>query len=166
MQACRACCGAGALEQGDGVDDGNSARAALLGNVDMATPPDARGDAVCRRRRLGSNANDDDLAASIEQIAEARREVDVNRYDTGAIGGKSAAYYDEDEYDSNGNLLPPRRRPFNWRVFWSFTGPGWLMSIAYLEPGNIESDLQAGAFGGYQLIWGLFLSTAIGLGLQ
>ena len=166
MQACRACCGAGALEQGDGVDDGNSARAALLGNDDVATPPDARGDAVCRRRRLGSSANDDDLAASIEQIAEARREVDVNRYDTGAIGGKSAAYYDEDEYDSNGNLLPPRRRPFNWRVFWSFTGPGWLMSIAYLDPGNIESDLQAGAFGGYQLIWVLFLSTAIGLVLQ
>lgn len=25
------------------------------------------------------------------------------------------------------------------------------MSIAYLDPGNIESDLEAGAIGGYQV---------------
>ena len=24
-------------------------------------------------------------------------------------------------------------------------GPGWLMSLAYLDPGNLESDLQQGA---------------------
>uniref|UniRef100_H3CB53 Solute carrier family 11 member 1 n=2 Tax=Tetraodon nigroviridis TaxID=99883 RepID=H3CB53_TETNG len=31
------------------------------------------------------------------------------------------------------------------RKLWAFTGPGFLMSIAYLDPGNIESDLQSGA---------------------
>ena len=31
---------------------------------------------------------------------------------------------------------------FSWRMLWKFTGPGWLMSIAYLDPGNIEADLQ------------------------
>lgn len=36
----------------------------------------------------------------------------------------------------------PTTVTFNWRKLWSFTGPGWLMSIAYLDPGNIESDLQ------------------------
>ncbi len=45
-------------------------------------------------------------------------------------------------------------------------GPGWLMSIAYLDPGNLESDLQAGAYTGYQLIWVLFVSTCAGLVLQ
>ena len=40
------------------------------------------------------------------------------------------------------------------------------MSIAYLDPGNLESDLQAGAYTGYQLIWVLFWSTIIGLILQ
>ena len=24
-------------------------------------------------------------------------------------------------------------------------GPGWFMSLAYLDPGNLESDLQQGA---------------------
>lgn len=40
------------------------------------------------------------------------------------------------------------------------------MSVAYLDPGNLESDLQAGAYAGYQLIWVLFASTAMGLVLQ
>jgi len=30
------------------------------------------------------------------------------------------------------------------RKLWFFTGPGFLMSITYLDPGNIESDLQQG----------------------
>eukprot|EP00038_Savillea_parva_P031937 m.92052 g.92052 ORF g.92052 m.92052 type:complete len:563 (+) comp9942_c1_seq1:3261-4949(+) len=55
---------------------------------------------------------------------------------------------------------------FSFRKLWAFTGPGWLMSIAYLDPGNIESDLQAGAIGGYALMWVLWWSTVIGLVLQ
>lgn len=42
---------------------------------------------------------------------------------------------------------------------WMYTGPGWLMSIAYLDPGNIEGDLLAGTHGGYGLIWCLGLAT-------
>ena len=55
---------------------------------------------------------------------------------------------------------------FSWRLLWAYTGPGWLMSIAYIDPGNLESDLQAGAYTGYQLSWVLFLATACGLLLQ
>lgn len=40
------------------------------------------------------------------------------------------------------------------------------MSIAYVDPGNLESDLQAGAYGGYQLIWVLFTATLLGFFLQ
>ena len=34
---------------------------------------------------------------------------------------------------------------FSFKKLWAFTGPGFLMSIAYLDPGNIESDLQTGS---------------------
>ncbi|EEY59294.1 Metal Ion (Mn2 -iron) Transporter (Nramp) Family [Phytophthora infestans T30-4] len=37
----------------------------------------------------------------------------------------------------------PHRPRFSWSVFWSYTGPGWLMSMAYLDPGNLEADLQS-----------------------
>ncbi|KAK3536973.1 hypothetical protein QTP86_029302, partial [Hemibagrus guttatus] len=55
---------------------------------------------------------------------------------------------------------------FSFRKLWAFTGPGFLMSIAYLDPGNIESDLQSGAVAGFKLLWILLGATIIGLLLQ
>ncbi|XP_042302479.1 natural resistance-associated macrophage protein 1 [Sceloporus undulatus] len=52
---------------------------------------------------------------------------------------------------------------FSFRKLWAFTGPGFLMSIAYLDPGNIESDLQCGAVAGFQLLWVLLWATVLGL---
>ncbi|XP_044512554.1 natural resistance-associated macrophage protein 2-like [Gracilinanus agilis] len=55
---------------------------------------------------------------------------------------------------------------FSFRKLWAFTGPGFLMSIAYLDPGNIESDLQSGGVAGFKLLWVLLLATIAGLLLQ
>uniref|UniRef100_A0A0K0DXH7 Protein Malvolio n=1 Tax=Strongyloides stercoralis TaxID=6248 RepID=A0A0K0DXH7_STRER len=55
---------------------------------------------------------------------------------------------------------------FSFRKLWAFTGPGFLMSIAYLDPGNIESDLQSGALAKYRLIWVLLFAHIIGFLLQ
>nr|CAB3266101.1 natural resistance-associated macrophage protein 2-like [Phallusia mammillata] len=60
----------------------------------------------------------------------------------------------------------PDMPAFSWRKLWAFTGPGFLMSIAYLDPGNIESDLQSGAIAGFQLLWLLLLATIMGLLMQ
>ncbi|KAI4315024.1 hypothetical protein L6164_027874 [Bauhinia variegata] len=59
-----------------------------------------------------------------------------------------------------------RAPPFSWRKLWLFTGPGFLMSIAFLDPGNLEGDLQSGAIAGYSLLWLLMWATAIGLLVQ
>lgn len=48
----------------------------------------------------------------------------------------------------------------------AFTGPGWLMSIAYVDPGNLEADLQCGAQFGYKLLWALLSATVVGLAMQ
>lgn len=55
---------------------------------------------------------------------------------------------------------------FSFKKLWKYTGPGFLMSIAYLDPGNLESDLQSGAVAGYSLLWVLFWSHVIGLIFQ
>ena len=60
----------------------------------------------------------------------------------------------------------PPRFHFSWRKLLKFTGPGWLMSLAYLDPGNLESDLQQGAYTGLRLVWVLFWATVMGLMLQ
>lgn len=53
-----------------------------------------------------------------------------------------------------------------WRKLLAFSGPGWLMSIAYVDPGNLEADLQCGAQFGNQLLWVLLWATGVGLGMQ
>ena len=69
---------------------------------------------------------------------------------------------DTDEEGADRDFLPK----FSWRKLWMFAGPGFLMSIAYLDPGNIESDLQSGATAGYALLWLLMWATIMGLLIQ
>ncbi|KAI9294837.1 Nramp-domain-containing protein [Neoconidiobolus thromboides FSU 785] len=65
--------------------------------------------------------------------------------------------------NKDANLL---QREFGLKNFWLFSGPGWLMSIAYLDPGNLESDLQAAALCGNSLLWILFWAHFLGLMIQ
>jgi natural resistance-associated macrophage protein len=60
----------------------------------------------------------------------------------------------------------PYRFQFRWKKFLSFVGPGFLMSLAYLDPGNIEADLELGSYTSYNCVWVLWWSTLIGLMLQ
>uniref|UniRef100_K1QMU2 Protein Malvolio n=1 Tax=Magallana gigas TaxID=29159 RepID=K1QMU2_MAGGI len=55
---------------------------------------------------------------------------------------------------------------FSLRKLWAFTGPGFLMSIAYLDPGNIESDLRSGSVAKFKLLWVLMSATFLGLLMQ
>ena len=55
---------------------------------------------------------------------------------------------------------------FNARTLWRFMGPGFLMCIAYVDPGNFESDLQAGTLFGYKLLWVLLWATLGGWYIQ
>ncbi|KAF4694634.1 hypothetical protein FOZ60_007600 [Perkinsus olseni] len=59
-----------------------------------------------------------------------------------------------------------RRAKFSMRTFFRYAGPGWLMSLAYLDPGNLEADLQSGVYTGFQLSWVMLLAHAVGLLLQ
>lgn len=63
-------------------------------------------------------------------------------------------------------LGPPYKFKLSWRKLWAFMGPGWLMSLAYLDPGNLEADLQQGAYTRLRLTWVLWWSTVLGLVLQ
>lgn len=53
-----------------------------------------------------------------------------------------------------------------WRKFLPYVGPGFLVSLAYLDPGNLETDLQAGANHGYELLWVILLGLIFALIIQ
>ncbi|GJP45543.1 hypothetical protein CLOM_g4926 [Closterium sp. NIES-68] len=111
------------------------------------------------------------------ELAEEEEEEDGSEFLERARSYEEAAderaYEPEEQIDVSRYSLPlqtaddkPDGFRFSWRRFCLFVGPGFLMSIAYLDPGNLESDLQAGAQTGYSLLWILFWSTALGLLLQ
>eukprot|EP00245_Coleochaete_scutata_P003495 TRINITY_DN1511_c0_g2_i2.p1 TRINITY_DN1511_c0_g2~~TRINITY_DN1511_c0_g2_i2.p1 ORF type:complete len:568 (-),score=102.99 TRINITY_DN1511_c0_g2_i2:532-2235(-) len=58
----------------------------------------------------------------------------------------------------------PEKR--GWRKLLAYVGPGFLVAIAYIDPGNFESDLQAGALFKYELLWVLFWASVAGLLIQ
>ncbi|KAL3526845.1 hypothetical protein ACH5RR_011501 [Cinchona calisaya] len=73
---------------------------------------------------------------------------------------------ESNEGGENDDVYSTKTPPFSWKKLWLFTGPGFLMSIAFLDPGNLEGDLQAGAIAGYSLLWLLLWATAMGLLVQ
>eukprot|EP00746_Dinoflagellata_sp_MGD_P010456 gnl/MRDRNA2_/MRDRNA2_121591_c0_seq1.p1 gnl/MRDRNA2_/MRDRNA2_121591_c0~~gnl/MRDRNA2_/MRDRNA2_121591_c0_seq1.p1 ORF type:complete len:553 (+),score=66.42 gnl/MRDRNA2_/MRDRNA2_121591_c0_seq1:44-1702(+) len=87
---------------------------------------------------------------------------------TDAIVDENGAEIDCRNEEDDVELMPidPPETTFSCKTFMAYAGPGWLMSLAYLDPGNLESDLQNGAYTGYSLIWVLFLCTIAGLILQ
>ncbi|XKL69147.1 hypothetical protein PGB90_006916 [Kerria lacca] len=72
----------------------------------------------------------------------------------------------KETYFKETKVLIPETDGFSFRKLWAFTGPGFLMSIAYLDPGNIESDLQSGTIVKYKLLWVLLSATVLGLIMQ
>ena len=52
------------------------------------------------------------------------------------------------------------------RRFLSFAGPGYLVSVGYMDPGNWATDLAGGAKFGYALLWVILLSNLMAMFLQ
>jgi manganese transport protein len=47
-----------------------------------------------------------------------------------------------------------------------FMGPAFIASVAYIDPGNYATNIQAGAQLGYALLWVIFASNLIGMLVQ
>lgn len=53
-----------------------------------------------------------------------------------------------------------------WRRVLAFSGPAYLVSVGYMDPGNWATDLDGGAHFGYRLLWVLVMSNAMAILLQ
>jgi manganese transport protein len=53
-----------------------------------------------------------------------------------------------------------------WRRFLAFSGPAFLVSVGYMDPGNWGTDIEAGSKYGYRLMWVLLLSNFMAVLLQ
>src|SRR6187401_3015778 len=57
-------------------------------------------------------------------------------------------------------------QPSFWRRLFAFSGPAYLVSVGYMDPGNWATDIAAGAKLGYALLWVLLMSNLMAVLLQ
>src|SRR6202167_4153475 len=61
------------------------------------------------------------------------------------------------------SLLGQRR---GLQAFLPFAGPAVIASVAYMDPGNFATNIQAGARYGYDLLWVVVLADVIAMLFQ
>jgi manganese transport protein len=63
------------------------------------------------------------------------------------------------------SIIVPEGKSF-WRKLLAFAGPGYLVSVGYMDPGNWATDIAGGAQFGYTLLSVILLSNFIAILLQ
>ena len=64
-----------------------------------------------------------------------------------------------------GSVGVDARAPF-WKQFARFAGPGLLISVGYMDPGNWATDIEAGSVFGYRLLFVVLLASLAAILLQ
>jgi manganese transport protein len=67
--------------------------------------------------------------------------------------------------ESHGSVAVPAGVGF-WRKLLAFSGPGYLVAVGYMDPGNWATDLQGGSQFGYTLLSVVLLSSLMAILLQ
>src|SRR5256714_4997099 len=62
-------------------------------------------------------------------------------------------------------ILVPQTASF-WRKLMAFSGPGFLVAVGYMDPGNWATDLAGGARFGYSLLSVVMISNLMAILLQ
>jgi len=66
---------------------------------------------------------------------------------------------------THGSVAVPPGMGF-WRKLWTFSGPGFLVAVGYMDPGNWATDLSGGSHFGYTLLSIVLLSNLMAILLQ
>src|SRR6478672_11313965 len=87
-----------------------------------------------------------------------------------APSGEPAAAIDSEPLPSLGrahrSIAVPRPGDGLWRKLFAFAGPGYLVAVGYMDPGNWATDLAGGSAFGYSLLSIILLSNFAAMILQ
>jgi manganese transport protein len=67
--------------------------------------------------------------------------------------------------EAHGSVAVPATAGF-WRKLFAFAGPGYLVAVGYMDPGNWATDIAGGAQYGYALLSIVMLSNLVAILLQ
>ncbi|NOZ02484.1 MAG: hypothetical protein GXP54_11420 [Deltaproteobacteria bacterium] len=61
---------------------------------------------------------------------------------------------------------PPHGKGFPFKTLLSFLGPGFLVTVGFIDPGNWATNIEGGSRFGYRLLWVITLSTIMLIVIQ
>src|SRR6202051_9825 len=67
--------------------------------------------------------------------------------------------------ESHRSIAVPKNLSF-WRKMLAFSGPGYLVAVGYMDPGNWATDIAGGSAFGYSLLSVILLSNLMAMFLQ
>src|SRR6478752_8887274 len=80
------------------------------------------------------------------------------------LGGPRQAPLTERTVAAARQVLDSQR--LGWQRYLAFAGPAVIASIAYMDPGNFATNVQAGAKYGYSLLWVVLLANLVAMLFQ
>ncbi|KAI0169063.1 natural resistance-associated macrophage protein [Hypoxylon sp. FL1284] len=112
-----------------------------------------------RRRSSGSSRSADSITQdATPSVEEEPKVLGVESVTVAAV-------------DSTSSLAPRRRAPLEKMKhtiieFGKFVGPGFLVAVAYIDPGNYSTDISAGAENHFRLLFIILMSNLFAIFLQ
>lgn len=134
-----------------------------------------------RRELLPQNDQDEPEQILSSEEAPAPHDSDNHNRNGHAYAGSSSdglvqvanGSRDENDGCSSGSNSPEDTMEYRWspsgiwcRDMLHFVGPGFMVCIAYVDPGNYQADIQAGATARYQLLWTVWWSSILSIYVQ
>jgi len=58
------------------------------------------------------------------------------------------------------------KKAYPFRTLLSFLGPGFLVTVGFIDPGNWATNIEGGSKFGFQLLWVITLSTVMLIVIQ
>src|SRR4051794_7248293 len=89
----------------------------------------------------------------------------MSRGNTAGLRGWRLAPSDVSLPEIHGSIHIPAGAGF-WRKLFAFAGPGYLVAVGYMDPGNWATDLAGGARYGYTLLSVIMISNFMAILLQ
>ncbi len=68
--------------------------------------------------------------------------------------------------EADSNSVVKRVFKFRRNEMWTYFGPAFVASVAYIDPGNFATNIEGGSRFGYRLLWVLLWSNAMAILIQ
>ncbi|KAI1416588.1 natural resistance-associated macrophage protein [Hypoxylon sp. FL1857] len=149
---------------------------------DLVTNQDLNGIANAREHRGGDSSRSmdnsgppkaDDFPPSIDEDPDGGARAPNLTISCHTIGQSSASASLRVNDDGNdGSTIAPRKRTGFGKLthtiitFGKFVGPGFLVAVAYIDPGNYSTDISAGAENQFRLLFIILMSNLFAIFLQ